>query len=34
MRVHIRNLRLAALALPVVLTIGVVGAYGDTIYVC
>ncbi len=34
MRVHTRNLRVAALVLPVVLTIGVVGAYGDTIFVC
>jgi hypothetical protein len=34
MRVHIRNSRAAALLLPVVLTIGVVSAYGDTIYVC
>jgi len=34
MRVHIRNLRVPALVLPVVLTIGVVGAYADTIYVC
>ena len=34
MRVHIRNPHVAALVLPIVLTIGVVGAYADTIFVC